>query len=378
MPAPLAKVPLALKFLLAIAVIAAIAWFALNSVRATAVVATVGRGTAADVVTGSLTVHADKDIQELKSELSGRVIWVDTRPADKPVKAGEKIVELDASDIDREIERAEQVHNAWEERLAIQKKADPRLEIAKENLAAAQRRHQRKEISDDELKGAQRAYDKMVADLAVEEHEQKQARASYESEQAARKRAREKMTIRAPMDGIVRSIIVAPGALIGSGTTVATFFSNERVIKVKVSEEDISRVRIGQPAQVRLLALGNENFEGRVSSILPHADEATQRYTVHLEVKADPAKLMPFANGEATITVAEHPNQPLVPRRALFNDNYVFVVKNGRVEQRQVSIGFKALNYAEVTDKLAEGEQVIVDELELFRDGQRVKVVLEQ
>ena len=84
-------------------------------------------------------------------------------------------------------------------------------------------------------------------------------------------------------------------------------------------------------------------------------------------------QLLPNSTGEVTITVGTHDNVPLVPRRAVFNGSFVFVVKDGRVERRQVEIGYRGLNTVEVTQGLTAGEQVIVEDLDLFRDGQRIR-----
>ena len=132
--------------------------------------------------------------------------------------------------------------------------------------------------------------------------------------------------------------MVAPGALIGPSTTVATYFSNQRVVIAKVGEEDVGKVKVGQAARVRLLNLGDETFDAKVTTILPFAEADTQRYSVYLEVQAEPAKLKPFSTGEATITVGERANQPLVPRRAIFNDDFVFVVNGGVVEKRKIKL----------------------------------------
>jgi hypothetical protein len=58
----------------------------------------------------------------------------------------------------------------------------------------------------------------------------------------------------------------------------------------------------------------------------------------------------------------------------LFNSNFVFVVKDGRAQARQIELGYLDLNRAEVTKGLAEGELVIVENIDLFRDGQRVRL----
>ncbi len=378
MSGPAAKSSLLLKVVAVVVILAVGVAVAIYSMRPTAYVVPVQRGTAADVVTGSVTVYADHDEQDIKSEYGGRVARI-FPDLDKPLKAGDPIVELDTTDLEREIKQAEADRKLQDDKAAALKKADKRRDAANEKFEDAQRRHKELSISDDQFKAAQREFDKAVADLDAEEIEVQRSKIAFENELAAKKRQLARMIIRAPSDGRLKAVLVAPGALIGASTSVAKFYSNQRVVKAQISEEAVSRVKVGQPAQVRLLALGNRFLDAKVSLILPFAEPDTQRHTVHLDVKASPEELMPFSTGEVTITVDSHENQPLIPRRALgANDAYVFVVKDGKVERRKVSIGFKALNYAEVTANLKEGELVIVDEIDRFRDGQYVKAEMVQ
>lgn len=364
-----------LRLAVILMVVGAIGLAASYQFRETATVVAVQRGTAVDLVTGSVVVHADKDLQEIKSELAGRVAWIDPRQLGQPFKAGEPIVKLDATDLERMKQQAAEEFEAVLQRRKIQQQNDPALQAAKEALATAELQFNRRSISELQWKNAQRDYQLVETKLALENYDAQQAQVKFENSQAELQRQIDKMVIRAPMDGIVQSVVVAPGALIGPATTVATFFSNARVVIAKVGEEDVGKVRVGQPARVRLLNLPGETFDGKVTTILPFAEEQTQRYSVYLEVNAETAKLKPFSTGEATITVGQRADQPLIPRRAVFNDDFVFVVKDGRVEKRKVKLGFKALNFAEVTGELNEGEQVIVDNVDQFRDGQRVRTV---
>jgi hypothetical protein len=91
-------------------------------------------------------------------------------------------------------------------------------------------------------------------------------------------------------------------------------------------------------------------------------------------VKADPELLRPLSTGEVTITVDSVPDQIMVLRRSLFDGNKVLVVRDGRVERRTLEVGYVSLNNAQVKRGLTVGELVIVDQLEEFREGQRVKV----
>jgi hypothetical protein len=67
------------------------------------------------------------------------------------------------------------------------------------------------------------------------------------------------------------------------------------------------------------------------------------------------------------------PDQIMVLRRSIFDSDQVYVVRNGRVERRKLELGIVSLNNAQVRKGLEVGELVIVDRLEEFRAGQRVR-----
>jgi hypothetical protein len=85
----------------------------------------------------------------------------------------------------------------------------------------------------------------------------------------------------------------------------------------------------------------------------------------------DPKLLVPGITGEVNIVVAARDKAVVIPRRALLGRN-VFVVKDGRVEVRTVEVGFTSLNSVEIVRGVEEGEQVIVEDLDRFRSGDRV------
>jgi RND family efflux transporter MFP subunit len=375
MPAPVAKSRVLRNVVIVVVVILIAAGAAFYRLRPTVNVVAVIRGPAVDTVSGSVVVHADKDLQEIKSESGGRVIWTDSRQLGMPYKAGEPIARLDSTDLDLEMKQTEDAYHALVERKKIEHQNDPAERLARQTLDAAKRRHDRNEISDVDFEVAQEAFDKVERELALADFDAKQANVAFEKTHAAQQRLLEKMTIRAPIDCILHEGFVAPGALIAPGTTIATYFANQRVVIAKVGEEDIGRVKIGQSAKVHLLNLPGRDFDATVNTILPFAEADTQRYSVYLDVKADLADLKPFSTGEAVILVGRHENQPLIPRRALFNEQFVCVVKDGVVEKRKVSVGFKSLTLIEVTANLAPGELVIVDTPDQFRDGQHVRVL---
>jgi multidrug efflux pump subunit AcrA (membrane-fusion protein) len=76
--------------------------------------------------------------------------------------------------------------------------------------------------------------------------------------------------------------------------------------------------------------------------------------------------------GEMNIITGTHQNALLVPTRALLVDQ-ALVVKHGIVESRTVNVGFRTLDYAEVTSGLTEGTRVIVSDQDKFRPGEAVR-----
>jgi RND family efflux transporter MFP subunit len=230
------------------------------------------------------------------------------------------------------------------------------------------------DVSEEDVRTLERGIEEIDRTLKLGLLDEKKAEADFKVQQKNAEVQLEKMEIRAPSDGQIDVALTWKGALIGSGHTVATFFTNTRVVAAKISEESFGKVKIGQEARVRLLTYGEQYFDATVSKLHPKADDA-QRFTAFLDVKvSDPDILKPNSTGEVTITVDKRPDALMIPRRALFDSDKVFVVKDGRVVRRQVVTGYVALNIVEVTKGLEAGEQVIVDRLEDFREGQRVKV----
>jgi RND family efflux transporter MFP subunit len=315
----------------------------------------------------------------LKSEADGRVAWCEALIVGKSFKQGDELMRLDTEDLQREIKQAESDYLAATERRKIELKNDPRLQLAQKALDESTRYHDRREISDQDFDKAKREFEAVKTKLELENFDQVRAKTAFETAQATQKRLLEKMAPRAPVDGTVQGINVYPGALISKGATIATYYATTRDVVAKISEDSAGKLAVGQRAKVRLLNYGAREFDATVKVVLPFADAETQRYTAYLAV--DPAalapeKLIPFGTGEVTITVGERANAPLVPRRALFSgrDGFcVYVVKDGRVEKRKVEVGFVGLNLAEIRKDLEAGEQVIVSDLEQFRDGQRVR-----
>ena len=200
--------------------------------------------------------------------------------------------------------------------------------------------------------------------------------------------------IRAPFTGTVLrkeaevGEVVAPsvggGLTRGAVVTMADLKSLE--VEVDVNEAYISRLRGGQPARITLDAYPDTSFAGRVRQVVPTADR--QRATVQVKVTIvdrDP-RILPemgarvdFLEPEARLAgtpkVASTP-RIRVPTAVIHEENgqsIVWLVRDGRLEQRVVEAGPVSGGFREVRKGLAGGEMLLAGGVESPRAGMRVK-----
>lgn len=393
---------LLVKLGIVLVVLAAVGYYVFSGAQKSALVKVAKTDTAVDAVTGSVTVDADGGTQkELKAEAEGKVIECDRIDRGKTFKEGDILLRLDPEELKRQFsdynrgydiarlqsqlaltggkpEKMEKVANAHKlsdaDRAKLYQEVSQERTLAAEKLRQVKRMHQLNNASEEDLKAAERALDNIDNGLAIKAVNDRKAEEDHEANRKNHDVALERMLIRAPSDGAITEASIFKGALIGRGHVVGKFMTHERVVTALISEESFGKVRIGQKARIRLLTYGDMDFAATVSKMLPTADDA-QRFTVFFDVKVEKQSMLnPKSTGEVTITVDQHPNAIIISRLALFDVDKVCVVKNGRVERRQVKTGYVNLTEAEILEGVAAGEQVIVDTPQRYRNGDRVRV----
>ena len=178
--------------------------------------------------------------------------------------------------------------------------------------------------------------------------------------------------VRSPIDGLLTNVQTIDGELVSDGNELFTVSSRKNYVRGEVNEEDVGEVKPGMQAKVQLYAYRTRTFAARVTSVQPAADPTTQRYTVALEMEKPPDNLMAGMTGEMNIITGTHQNALLVPTRALLVDQ-ALIVNGGIVHSRTVGVGFRTLDFTEVTSGLQEGSHVIVSDQDKFRPGEAVR-----
>jgi RND family efflux transporter MFP subunit len=369
------KLSLFAKLAVALVLVALLVFGLIVWMRPTALVVPVVRDKAINAVPGSVIVEAEFTM-EIKSELGGRIVHSELEPG-KRFAEGALLVRIDTRDVDLEIERIESDYEAAKRRIAVGSAIELELATAREQLENFERLHRIGQLAETELIQRRRGVVALEQKLELEKVDNASRLENFENSLRVKRRQREKMTVHAPFDGVVSQVYARPGDLIGGGAPIARLIATSRTVEARISEENFAGIREGQKASVRFLGYGGQLYGANVAKILPTADQETQRYIVYLNVDLDPVALVPGITGEVSIVVGERDNTLVIPRRALYGNN-VFVVARNLVEIRQVTVGFTALNFVEILEGLEEGDLVIVDRLDSFRSGDRVRTRFEQ
>jgi RND family efflux transporter MFP subunit len=339
--------------------------------RPVALVAAASTTTAVRTVPGTVEVKAEYAI-ELKSEVGGRVIS-SSLDVGQRVFRNDILVQIDTGDIDLEIERISNEITAAKRKVELGSTLRPEVLNAKDTLDNLERQTKAGGYPVAEFEKQKRLYQQLEQRMELDEVNNRLLLVNYENSLRAKQREKSKMTITAPSDGVVTSVTTRVGDLIGSNSPIATVIATGRTIEAKISEENFAAIKLGQKASVRFLTFGADQYSAVISKILPSADPTTQRYTVFLDLALPEGRvLLPGLTGEVSIIIAERANAITVPRRALVGE-YLYVVEGGRLALRKVAKGYEGLNEVEILSGLKEGEQVVVEQQDRYREGERVR-----
>jgi membrane fusion protein (multidrug efflux system) len=250
---------------------------------------------------------------------------------------------------------------------------DARILQAQLNKASANRRQAeieltnlkslaaKKLVSENTLGRAKTTYDIARADESVLE-----TRVSY-------------MTIRAPFAGKVAARLVEPGDIAPKHTHLLTLVDpTQLVTDVQVSELLVARLNRGDRAEVRIDALGDKVYDGKILRIYPTIDPATR--LGRIEVLLKPVPKGARAGHFCRVTLYSSGSRPLVvPSTAVRRDErgeFVFVT-GGKDKARRVPVvaGLRFADKVEIQSGLKEGQQVVIKGFIGLEEGQVIKAV---
>lgn len=118
----------------------------------------------------------------------------------------------------------------------------------------------------------------------------------------------ERIEIKAPFEGVVLSSPMELGAYVDVNGEVATIVDNDPlVVSVRINQQDISDLKLGQTAHVKF-ATGQQR-DGKIRYIAPRADEDTRTFRVEIQLPNPGGEIPSGISAEAKVpteTVMAH------------------------------------------------------------------------
>lgn len=136
-------------------------------------------------------------------------------------------------------------------------------------------------------------------------------------------------TLLAPFDGVVSTVAVSVGSLIGTNTPALTLIDRSKLhIDVNLSETDAAKVQVGKPVTITIDALPGLSLKGVVATLAPASTTTQNVVTYPAQIEFDPADT-PIKIGmsaTADIQIENFEKVLLVPSRAVTTANGVSTV----------------------------------------------------
>lgn len=184
-------------------------------------------------------------------------------------------------------------------------------------------------------------------------------------------------TVRAPISGYISERNADLGEYLSTSNKVATIVRTSVLrLNIDVPEQAIGQIKNGQSISLQTTAYPDKNFAGTIVRTAPNLNPTSRTLTVEAEVENSGGFLKP---GQfATVRIAQSEAKPtvMIPATAVKTEgdtNSVFVVKDGRAEQRTVTLGVLENGKIEVKQGIQENEAVVVGNLNQVSDGIQVR-----
>jgi RND family efflux transporter MFP subunit len=185
--------------------------------------------------------------------------------------------------------------------------------------------------------------------------------------------------VKAPVSGIVsrRSAKVGASASI-SGEPLFRIIEDGAVdLEADVPEQSLARLVAGMPAELKLPGL-DRPVAGRVRLVNQEVDKASRTGKVRIAVgDVSHAHVGAFASGEVELDRRQGVSAPAAAFEREGDSGRLYVVRDGRVEERRVTPGIVEGDAVEIKAGVAEGESVVARAAAFLRPGDRVRAMPE-
>jgi HlyD family secretion protein len=200
-------------------------------------------------------------------------------------------------------------------------------------------------------------------DVAIQQDSVMQAEQSLKQAQLAMEQA----TLKASFAGVITTVNIVPGSSASSNAAAISLLDRSTLhVDLKLSENDVAKVQLGQPVALTIDALKDWNAAGTVSYIAPSAETSNGvvTYAVRVSFPDSDTRVKIGMTANLSITTAKQDSVLLVPNSALLPKGAGHSVQGtsavGKTTSEvDVQTGLIDGTNTEITSGLKEGEKVV-------------------
>ncbi|MTU30255.1 efflux RND transporter periplasmic adaptor subunit [Parabacteroides merdae] len=208
------------------------------------------------------------------------------------------------------------------------------------------------------------------ADLKVKELELNIFRKSL----AETRRTLEDAQIRSPRKAILTYVNNEIGSQIGQGAKVAIVSDLSHFkIEGEIADTYGDRIAVGSKAVIKI---GSEKLDGTVSDVTPLSKNGVISFTVQLE-EDNHKRLRSGLKTDVYVMNAVKDDVLRIANSSYYvgkGEYELFVVNGNQLLKRKVQLGDSNFEYVEVVSGLQEGDQVIVSDMNAYKDKNKLKI----
>ncbi len=292
------------------------------------------------------------------------------------VKKGQVLIRLDPRDFLLDIDRAGAVLTTEHAEL---ERAKHDLEQKTEDWRRLSALYERKVI-------AKHRYGSMKAAFSIAQAKVKSCQAQIKEKEAELKLAEKRYqdsVVEAPFNGVVTKKMLHEGEVSSlwayNWEALEVMNLNKIKVECEVSEKWKSQLREGMETIIKFDAYSEEKFLGEVTTINPMVDPLQRTFRVKIIIPNPEYRLTAGMFTRIKIGLEVKEGVLIIPEKEILerpDGHFIFVVKDGVVKRRKISLGIKEGERVEITEGLKEGEMIVIEGSHRLQDGYKVEAVL--
>lgn len=179
----------------------------------------------------------------------------------------------------------------------------------------------------------------------------------------------------APFEGSIVSTELRAGSTAREGTRLGEIINLENLeVEVTIPVQDIQWIDQSRPVQFSSAEVAGR-WKGKIKRIGKNIDERTQSVQVFMTVnKSGHDNLFSGVFLEAKIPGKIISHAFSIPRRAIYNDKFIYLIHNGKLEYQEVNIARKETETVIVNEGIVNGDTVVVELMQGVAPGMPAKI----